>query len=311
MDILSTKHTARTNIVNLLRIPPPGLLMFAAVLAASLACGNPPATEQPGQQVVTTTSGGLERSYEIYIPAGIVTDEPAPLVFVFHGYSGNAKAARLISGFNRFANEHKFIAVYPNGTGESLETLSWNGGRCCFYASDHDVDDVGFVSQMVTELSEQYAIDPHRIFAAGMSNGGIFSYRLACELADIFAAVAPVAGSFLYEPCTPSEAVSILHIHGLNDEVVPFDGINRMLELADVGFIPVEEGLVFWAGEDGCTSAPDVSVDGNVTHTAYLSCRDGTAVELYAIAGVSHTWPIIELQSSRIIWEFFETHPKP
>ncbi len=290
------------------------LIAALALLAVSLACrqgATPSPTEQPGDTLVTTTVDGLARTYELHVPAGISADKPVALVFVFHGYGGNADAARLISGFNRFANNNGFIVVYPNGSGPSADALSWNGGRCCFYARDQNVDDVAFVRQMVTEIEAKYPIDPKRVYAAGMSNGGIFSYRLACDMADVFAAVAPVAGSFVYEPCQPSAPVSILHIHGLDDDLVPYDGVNRVAELADVGFTPVEEGIGFWAAQNGCPTLPEVSVDGNVTHTVYAPCADGAAVELYAIAGVGHTWPLVQLQSTRIIWEFFATHPKP
>ncbi|MBI4732663.1 MAG: prolyl oligopeptidase family serine peptidase [Chloroflexi bacterium] len=289
----------------------PFLLAVSALLAASLACGRSAATEQPSDSLVTTTVGGLERTYELYVPAGIAADEEVPLVFVFHGYGGNAQAARLISGFNRLADNNHFIVVYPNGTGESQDTLSWNGGRCCFYARDNNIDDVGFVRQAVEEIEAQYSIDAQRIYATGMSNGGIFSYRLACEMADTFAAVAPVAGSFLFEACQPSEPVSILHIHGLDDDVVPYDGVNLIPELAGVDFTPIEEGVAFWAGQDECPPAPEMSQDGNVMHIVYAPCADETAVELYALDGVGHTWPFVELQSSRVIWEFFTAHPKP
>ncbi len=287
------------------------LLPALVLLAVSLACGRSAATEQPVDALITTTVGGLERTYELYVPEGITADEEVPLVFVFHGYGGNAQAARLISGFNRFANNNHFIVVYPNGTGESPDALSWNGGRCCFYARDHDIDDVAFVRQMVEEIEAQYSIDPQRVYATGMSNGGIFSYRLACEMADTFAAIAPVAGSFLYDTCQPTEPISVLHIHGLDDDVVPYDGVNLVPELAGVDFTPIEEGVAFWAGQDECPPAPEVTQDGNVTHTVFAPCADGTVVELYALDGVGHSWPFVELRSSRVIWEFFEAHPKP
>lgn len=289
----------------------PLLLAVSVLLAASLACGRSAATEQPSDSLITTMVGGLERTYELYIPAGIAAGEEIPLVFVFHGYGGNAQAARLISGFNRLADNNQFIVVYPNGTGESQDALSWNGGNCCFYARDNNIGDVGFVRQAVEEIEAQYSIDAQRIYATGMSNGGIFSYRLACEMADTFAAVAPVAGSFLYESCQPSGPVSVLHIHSLDDDVVPYNGVNLIPELADVNFTPIEEGIAFWADQDECPAAPEVSQDGNVRHIVYAPCADEAAVELYALDGVGHTWPFVELQSSRVIWEFFAAHPKP
>jgi len=216
------------------------VLIPVILLLAALACQRsqttPVTTVQEGDQLHTFSVNGLERIYLLHVPRGLDLGQPSPLVLVFHSYSGNAEAARLISGFNRIADEEYFIVVYPNGTGDDASTLSWNGGRCCFYARDNNIEDVGFTRQMIADIESCASIDPKRIYAAGMSNGGIFSYRLACEMSATFAAVAPVAGSLVYEPCQPEQPISVIHVHGLYDNVVPYNGTGALPELSDVGF---------------------------------------------------------------------------
>lgn len=285
--------------------------LLLVILACQRSPAAPSATVQAGDQWHTLRVNGLERTYLLHVPAGLEAGQLAPLLLVFHGYRNTAETARLISGFDRIADEELFIVAYPNGTGEDASTLSWNGGRCCFYARDNNIDDVGFTRQMIADIEAYASIDPKRIYAAGMSNGGIFSYRLACEMSDTFAAVAPVAGAWLYEPCQPKQPISIIHVHGLEDNVVPYDGSGAPPELSDVGFTPVDEGLAFWAEQDGCPAEAQVEQDGAITHTVYAPCRNDTAVELYAVAGTGHTWPLLKIQTSRVIWDFFAAHPKP
>jgi len=291
------------------------LLISFFLLMAALACqgsqATPLATMEAGDQLHSLRVNDLERTYLLHVPAGLFPDQPSPLLLVFHGYRNNAETARLISGFNRIADDEHFIVAYPNGTGYAANSLSWNGGRCCFYARDNNIDDVGFTRQMIADIESFIRIDPKRIYATGMSNGGIFSYRLACEMSDTFAAVAPVAGSLLYEPCQPEQPISIIHVHGLEDTIVPYDGNGAPPELSDVGFTPVEVGITFWAEQNGCPTSALVEQDGTITHSKYSPCRNNTAVELYAVAGTGHTWPMFKIQTSRVIWDFFTTHPKP
>ena len=125
-----------------------------------------------------------------------------------------------MSGFNGVADQNGFVVVYPNGTGRwSGDILfTWNGGNCCGSAQEKNVDDVGFMRAIVTDLQTQFKIDPKRIYATDMSNGGILAQRLGCEAADLFAAIAPVAGTLNFTPCTPSRSVSVIEFHGTADQ---------------------------------------------------------------------------------------------
>lgn len=296
------------------------LFFLTVCLCAGSACersvpqalgGSSTATAAPGvETLVTITFGGLERSYLVYVPASVHADSPAPLVFVFHGYTGSAEDMRYSSGFDRFADTGGFIAVYPNGTEALPRTLSWNGGGCCGSAQRDNVDDVGYIRRIIGDLQAAYNIDSRRIFTTGMSNGGIFSYRLACEMADTFAAAAPVAGAAMYGQCSPAAPISILHIHGLDDNVIPYFGSTGADRLNGLFFPPVEAEISNWAAWNGCPGKATVEETGSNRHTVYAPCRAGTAVELHAIAGLGHRWPEAEFPASQTIWEFFQVHPK-
>jgi polyhydroxybutyrate depolymerase len=127
-------------------------------------------------------------------------------------------------------------------------------------------------------------------------------------MSDTIAAVAPVAGVLVYSPCQPSQPVSVIDFHGLSDTSVPYDGgMNNMGQ----SFPPVEESLSTWAGLDGCSGTPQVEQDGILTHTIYSGCQNNTAVELYTIQGIGHSWPTkYVVPATQMIWDFFAAHPK-
>ncbi len=149
-------------------------------------------------------------------------------------------------------------------------------------------------------------MDPKRIYATGFSNGGLLVYQLACEMSDVFAGIAPVAGALLYSPCQPKQPVSVLHVHGLADATVPYTG-GGILDTP-----PVEQVIDTWVKLDSCTGA--VQVDHPieiVTHSVYASCQSGTTVELYTIDKGGHSWPSkYVLPISQIMVDFFNAHPK-
>jgi polyhydroxybutyrate depolymerase len=297
--------------------------LTAAVLCASMtACARakstpsatatalpPAATIQPGDSQRTVTIDGLVRTYLLHIPTGINSDQPIPLVFVFHGLGENADSIQQATGFSDIADKNNFIVVYPNGSGSS-GGLSWNAGKCCGYALDNDVSEANFVRQIISDLGTLAKIDPKRIYATGFSNGGLLSYRLACEMSDTLAAVAPVAGVLVYEPCQPTQPVSVINFHGLSDTTVPYAGGGVIPGLGQP-FPPVEQSISTWASLDGCAGSPQTDQNGFLTHTVYGSCKGGSAVELYTVKGIGHSWPSqYVVPASQMIWDFFAAHPK-
>ena len=301
-------------------------LIAAILLISSAACGQaapkptptplltatPAPTIQPGVSTRTLTVGSLKRTYILHIPPGLDSLNPVPVVFVFHGYTMSAAIMPIMSGFNDIADTDGFLVVYPNGYARS-----WNASGCCGAAVNKNIDDLAFVRQMLADLGTIVPIDPKRIYASGFSNGAVFSYRLACEMSDTFAAIAPVSGWLVTDPCQPQQPVSVVHVHGTKDS---FEG--QTWTPGDVGttsttniIVPsVEQAVATWAQLDGCSGSAQVETQGVITHTVYSSCKAGTAVELYAIEGGAHAWPSLyafPTASTQMIWDFFKAHPKP
>ena len=181
----------------------------------------------PGFSSITTADGRV-RSYLVSDLSG---DEPAPLLFVLHGFGGNAKA---MSGSTKIedsldANDLDAVVVYPSGTGaEQGLPQSWNAGTCCPFATFELVDDVAFFDELIASLIAQYKIDTTRVWVVGHSNGGMMAYRLACELSTRVTAIGVAAGALVIDTCAPARPVSALHVHGELDTVVPLTGGNSL-----------------------------------------------------------------------------------
>lgn len=299
-------------------------ITLLALTFSLLACVQTvPAT--PTDSTESITHDGIERTYILHVPSSYDASKPIPLVLSFHGGGGNAENQRRVSGFNELADKNGFIVVYPNGTGRlDSNVLTWNGGACCGYAAQNQIDDVGFVRALIAELQSQYNIDPKRIYAAGFSNGGIMSYRLACEAADIFAAIGPVSGTLNYAECDPSEPVSVIHIHGTDDTHLPYDGGVGDDSITNVDYESVEESINFWLDHDQCAKTPKSANQPEVRIEAYDECASNSAVHLYTVIGGKHAWPGSDgpagpagdeptqaISASEVIWEFFVAHPKP
>ena len=279
-----------------------------ALLAALLAA----ASRATATKTLSIMVHGGARTYLLHIPANHDPHKRMPLVLVLHGATQSPESAERMSGMSELADREDFLVAYPRGTGR-LPT--WNSGNCCGYALNNTIDDVGFIRALIDELQRDYPIDPRRVYVTGISNGAMMSFRLACELSDKVAAIAPVEGAQNLE-CPPSSRVSVLIFHGTADRLVPFDGGSTPFQVggqrADT---PVMETLAFWVKEDGCSSAPQREETSEVHTTIYAGCEDGTGVQLYAIQGGRHMWPGTRLsgndvRATDIMWAFFEQHPK-
>ncbi|HEV2440831.1 MAG TPA: PHB depolymerase family esterase [bacterium] len=282
-----------------------------------------------GDPTETLGAGGVARTYVLHVPPG--GDPPAAraLVLAFHGGGGRGRGMVALTGLDALADRDGFIAVYPDGINRQ-----WNDGRRTVRWA---VDDVGFVAALIAALSHRFHIDRGRVYATGISNGGLFAERLACDLAPDIAAIAPVAGNMpadIAPACAPARPVSLIQISGTQDPLVPYGGgqIARPFGLGEGGVVwSVADTVAFWARRDGCdgapvrtTPAPIAPPDGTrVVRTAYERCARGTSVALYTIEGGGHTWPggpqylpvgLIgpasrQLNASEVIVEFFRLHP--
>lgn len=267
---------------------------------------------------------GRDRSYLVHVPSGLKSG-PAAVVLVFHGGGGNADNAVRMSHFDRAADKHGFVAVFPEGTGRLRDRfLTFNAGNCCGAAMDDGVDDVAFTRALVEDLASVVLVDRKRLFVTGMSNGGMMSYRLACEAADLFAAAAPVAGANNLEACRPSMPVALLAVHGTADRSVKFDGGRTdptvRLDTHDRTDRSVNESILPFLDLARCTPQPAVTRVDEAEHRVY-ACTGG-AVEVLAVLGGGHAWPGGErgsavgdppsrtVDATEVVWAFFAAHPR-
>lgn len=266
-----------------------------------------------GDRSGTIQVGGKVREYFVHLPRGYDGKTALALVFVMHGGTQSPESAERMSGMSRKADQENFIAVYPRGTGV-LPT--WNSGNCCGYAYREKVDDVRFLRALIEKLKRDYSVDPKRIFMTGISNGGMMSYRAACEMADQIAAIAPVEGAQNLD-CQPSAPVSLLVFHGTADRLVAFDGGETKYQLGPKRTdSSVASAVAFWVKQDGCSPDPSHTQVAEARVETYSGCKDGTGVTLYAIEGGRHMWPGLSLSRNHvaatdILWTFFSQHHKP
>lgn len=300
---------------------------LALALLALTGASHAADTQDPAQKL---DFGGLSRSYLLHIPADAPAG-PLPLVMVLHGGAGSGASAAKMTGFDEVADEQGFIVVYPDGTDKPRPLmhamgkpgfLTWNAGSCCGYAEEHGIDDVGFIRAVVADVEKAHPVDPKRIFATGISNGGMLSYRLACEASDLFAAIGPVAGIIEIPDCRPTHPVAVIDFQGTADENVPLDGgIGKKEVGKKEDRKPVQDSIDLWTKVDGC-SVTVKSEHPDVHLTNYGGCEAGTAVDYYVVQGGSHDWPGGQqiaafldkpdpnVLATRLIWSFFTDHPK-
>jgi polyhydroxybutyrate depolymerase len=284
-------------------------MLWLVMLAA---CHDPAGSET----LVVGTAGTGGRHYEQFVPS----DTPnLPLVIALHGGRGNGRQMEKFSKLDEIAAREGFVVVYPDGVGHQ-----WNDGRAEISTGQNDV---AFISALIDEMIAKHHIDPKRVYVTGISNGGMMSYRLACDLADRIVAIAPVAGNIpAIPPCNPSRAVSVLAINGTMDPLVPYDGGQVLKTRGAVLGAPVS--VARFAAADGCsapvtTDEADVDAsDGSTTRRTAYACPGKLGVELLSIIGGGHTWPggsqylpkafigtvSRDFDASERIWKFFVDH---
>jgi polyhydroxybutyrate depolymerase len=254
----------------------------------------------------STVFGNYTRSFIVHTPPNYdPTNDPIPLLFVLHGYTGQAPSIRNYSGFDSIADEENFIVVYVQGVTDITNNTGWNVNVVSTF---NEVDDVGLFSALIKYFKGNYNIADDKIFSTGMSLGGFMSYRLACELDEINS-IGSVTGSMsAYYNCVPPNQKSIIHFHGTSDTVVPYNGNSWSYN--------VENAHSFWANYNNCqnqseVTVPDFNGDG-IYSTQLISygCDGSREVVLYTMQDEGHTWFKKDwghdLDTSRLIWEFFK-----
>jgi polyhydroxybutyrate depolymerase len=272
-------------------------MALVALGVATAAVGQTPA----GDATITITSGGMERSYRLHVPAGHA-NELMPLVLNFHGSGGTPENQVATSGFDAIADREGFAVAYPAGIFEnSVSQRSWNAN------AEEGVDDVQFALNVIEDVGAKLRIDGARIYATGFSGGARMSSRLACALSDILAAAAPVAGLQYPDDCVPPDPVSIVAFHGRADAVNQYEVTAESRPYWSMG---VETAAEKWRRALSC---PAGAMDGGfreepgLTVRVWPPCAEGAALMLYINETDGHVWPA---GASERIWEFFEAHPR-
>ncbi|BCY09552.1 PHB depolymerase family esterase [Actinoplanes sp. L3-i22] len=268
-------------------------------------CGKRPPAPAGTSITRTVTSGGIDRTYLLHLPAGYRPGRATPVVLSFHGRTRTSEYQEELTRMD----DLDAIVAYPQGTIGTDGQPSFQGAP---YSSG--VDDVRFTGDLLDDLQRRLCVDPARIFVSGKSNGGGFAGLLACRLAGRIAASAQVSGAFYPQggDCAPSRAIPVVEFHGTADATIPYAGNPAK------GLPPIMEWLGAWAVRNRCSSdfSQRTPVAG-VTRFAWSRCA--AAVEHYRIDGLGHTWPSTTtnpdsatptvLDATPIIWRFFRAHP--
>jgi len=270
---------------------------------------------------VSVDSGGKKRTALVHVPDKYDPTQGAMLVLDFHGFMSAGWQEALLTRMSQESDQRGFIVAYPEGI-----SASWNAGDCCGTAWTDAVDDVKFVRDLLDHLEQKWCIDKKRIYATGMSNGGFFSHRLACDASDRIAAVAPVAGvlGIAPEKCNPSRPVPMIDFHGSADGMVPYDGGTPLVPQLGLGLVfrSVPETMDFWHKKNGCSAFEQVIYEaGDARCVRWADCKGGVDTVHCRIEGGGHTWPgglaipagktSKDISATTTMLDFFEAHPMP
>jgi polyhydroxybutyrate depolymerase len=276
---------------------------FAVVLAIALCWSFAPlhAATSSRTVVVQLEVDGHRRTYRLHSPSPLqkpkATAAKLPFVVVLHGAGATGAEVERRYHWDPLADRERFVVAYPQAI-----DFRWD---------ESGTTDVDFLRALLDDVEHHYPIDASRVFITGISNGGVMTYRAGCALADRLAAIGPVAAWF--PDCLPATPVSVVHVHGLEDEVLGFGG--------GMGYPPVSDGLADWRRADACSDDRTEERAGEVTHVRWAHCAPGTAIELYTIDHGKHEWPGAvpkrgndpvshALDATAAIWAFFVAHPR-
>lgn len=285
------------------------------------------ASIDPGQQAFTLDAGGAIHDVQAFVPTSFDGKEALPLVLNWHGLGSNGGQQAVFTGYEQLAEAEGFVVVHPTGVPiAGNDRNSWELGQF----DDPERDDVMFADALIDHMIAQYCVDESRVYSTGMSNGGLFTSFLVCELADRLAAAASVAGVTHHDGCNPSRAVPFIALHGTADAVVPYDGTRTRSSL-DGGDTPsaffdqvMPDEFAEFAVDMGCDQQPQVDAySADVIAHSYLDCDEDVPLIFYEIADGGHTWPntpivdllpealgytTLEIDATVDAWVFFEQH---
>lgn len=278
-------------------------------------------TQLLGQQFGQFVYQNRLRTYWMYLPKNYSVNEKLPLVIQMHGFTLDGKFHMQYTEYNKIADTARCIVVYPNGIDKR-----WNSGTFFFVQSN--VDDVGFLSELIDRMHLKYNIDLEKVYAGGYSAGGFMSYKLACDLTNRIAAISPVVASMVFDnvnSCVPLRAISVMACNGADDPVTAYNGI-------PLNFPSIDTVKKIWQQKNSCDGVPTIDTLPNTSTTdnsravsyTYNNCTDNVTTQFYKILNGGHTWPgapnyffgVIgntnnDIQWSSVSWNFFKQNSIP
>jgi polyhydroxybutyrate depolymerase len=255
------------------------------------------------EEGVSVEVDSVDREYRIYVPQSRQNDEQMPVLFAFHGGGGRGYAFPQQEGFEQLAEENGFVVVYPLS-----EHYGSNEGEWQLNSTQQTQQDINFIQSIIDDLSAQYSIDHRKLYATGYSLGSMFTYELACQMSDQFAAMASFAGTMPVNPdsCNVDRPVPILHLHGVDDDIISYDHQWDWKNWSQVGTMHDIPGLIsFWQNEYSCQDETQTQTRSG-THFVYDQCDGGSRVEHYRLNQGGHFWPedVNGVPTYEVMWSF-------
>ena len=296
-------------------------LLISATIFFSCKQENNPPVKKEYHFSETINVDGRQRTYVLNLPPNYYESSGFSLVVALHGGGGSGTQFENSSKLTEKANATGFIVVYPDGTGV---IKTWNAGTCCGSAVTNNVNDVHFISSLIDQLTTRYKINPKKVYATGHSNGGMMCYRLACELPNKIAAIAPNASTMVVtQPCNPARPVPILHMHSKLDQHVVYTG-GYGNGVSGVYCPPLDSVFNVWSINNNCVNPSQVTISNNsYTLTKWLNCSNNADINFYLTNDGGHGWPgglpgsangdipSTAINANDLLWNFFQQYQLP
>jgi len=287
-------------------------ILIAALLGClccgALGCTDDATADRPDQWLF-----GGDRGVQLRAPDNYDHSTAYPLLIVLHGYTASGLLQLVYSRLDLVVEKYGVLVAAPDGTVDEQGNRFWNATDACCDYGHTGVDDLGYISGLITEISSVWHVDPKRVYLYGHSNGAFMSYQLAFHYSDKIAAIAVLAGATQLDEaaCEPSEPVSVLHLHG--------DADNEIYYAGTAAYPSASQSTAYWAGYNGCDQTRetygerldlDEQVAGAETVTErYTGCPDGVDVELWTLEGSGHI-PSHPDAYADYVWNWLDSHAK-
>jgi len=258
-----------------------------------------------------------ERPFTLVLPSNYQPGTPAPLIIGLHGYTAESPYAQNYFALGKVADEKGILTVYPSGSKDTNGYLFWNATPACCNFDSNSVDDEAYVLSIIDSVSKDHTVDPARIYIIGHSNGGFMAHRMACNQSDRIAAIVSLAGATYSNPksCNPTSPVSVLQIHGSNDEVISYTGGY----LFSSAYPSARRTIDLWGKLNECGKKPyrvlprldlDRKISGlETTVLRYKGCKTGANSELWTINKGKHS-PELSATFAKSVIDYLLAHPK-